>query len=100
MKNSLFVCLFFILYYFYRSLINVKSIKLYRNERGETDLSQYTLENIMGETVVRTPGSIPGRPYSISNCLKSNIFLFDHLDAVNVSDCKDCTLYLGPTKGR
>ena len=71
-----------------------------RSERQEVDPSLYSVEDVMDDIAVRLPGSIDGHPFTISNCLNANIFLFDHMNCVTINDCKDCTLFLGPTKGR
>lgn len=74
--------------------------RYFRSDRQEIDPSLFTVEDAMDDTAVRLPGSIEGHPFTISNCLKANIFLFDHMNSVTINDCKDCTIFLGPTKGR
>lgn len=71
-----------------------------RSDRQEIDASLFTVEDLMDDTSVRLPGSIEGHPFTISNCLKASIFLFDHINSVTITDCKDCTIFLGPTKNR
>ena len=71
-----------------------------RSQREEIDGSQFAVEDCVGETVVRLPDSIGGKPFSISNCLKANVFLLDYINSVTVTDCRECVLLIGPTKGR
>jgi hypothetical protein len=71
-----------------------------RSQREEIDVKQFTVEDCVDETALRLPDSISGAPFSISNCLKSNIFLLDHINTVTITDCRECVILIGPTKGR
>ena len=39
-----------------------------------------------------------GEQFVIQNCENSNIYLFDHINTVTIDDCKNCKLFIGPTK--
>ena len=39
-----------------------------------------------------------GEQFVIQNCENSNIYLFDHINTVTVDDCKNCKMFIGPTK--
>ena len=64
------------------------------------DPKEYTLESLKGESVRRLPGTLKGSPFIISDCEDSKIVLLDDLNTVTVTGCSDCTLIIGPTKGR
>ncbi len=36
----------------------------------------------------------------IRNCEGANIYLFDHINTLTIDDCKDCKIFVGPTKVR
>ena len=39
-----------------------------------------------------------GEQFVIQNCENSNIYLFDHINTVTIDDCKNCKMFIGPTK--
>ena len=41
---------------------------------------------------------ILGEQFVIQNCENSNIYLFDHINTVTIDDCKNCKMFIGPTK--
>ncbi|KAI1280509.1 Protein XRP2 [Halotydeus destructor] len=69
------------------------------SNREKVDPKEYTIENENGSTVIRKPGSIKGQQFIVQNCSASSIWLFDHINTVTVDDCRDCVLFIGPTKG-
>ena len=72
--------------------------KVYSWDKKKTDNSEYLIENLNDQTVVKAPGEINGNQFMIRNCQNSNIYLFDHINTITVDDCKHCKIFIGPTK--
>uniref|UniRef100_T1K3N3 C-CAP/cofactor C-like domain-containing protein n=1 Tax=Tetranychus urticae TaxID=32264 RepID=T1K3N3_TETUR len=70
------------------------------NNRENIDPCEYTIENVNSSTVIKKPGSVNGKQFIVQNCQKSILCIFDYLDSATVDDCVDCTIFIGPTKGR
>lgn len=76
------------------------AVKQYSWDKKKIDVAQYTIENKEGgEEVGRRPGQINGEQFMIKNCQDTSIFLFDHINTVTIDDCKQCKIFVGPTKG-
>lgn len=73
---------------------------IFRDNREKIDPCEYTIENVTESTVIKKPGSINGQQFIVQNCQKSILCIFDYLDSATVDDCNDCTIFVGPTKGR
>lgn len=71
-----------------------------RNTRTHKNMSESTIEKENLATVIRPPGSINGQQIIVQNCEKSTICILDHLDCATIDECKDCTIFMGPTRGR
>lgn len=66
-----------------------------RNIRKE----DFMLENLQDRSVVRLPDSIGGQQFLIQNLTNCNIYLLDHMAAINMDNCTNCQLVTGPVKG-
>ena len=88
--------------WFQPTLVNleneVETPKVYSWDKKKVDLSQYSFENLQDQTVVKLPGSINGEQFMVRNCINCNIYLFDHINTITVDDCKNCKIFIGPTK--
>eukprot|EP00759_Apiculatamorpha_spiralis_P054586 PhF_6_TR6980/c0_g1_i2/m.10324/K18272/RP2; protein XRP2 len=48
---------------------------------------------------IRKKGEIDGQGMNIDNLTRCKVFIYDHLDSVNVDKCNDCEFIIGPTAG-
>ncbi|KAL4424674.1 hypothetical protein ABPG77_004481 [Micractinium sp. CCAP 211/92] len=55
--------------------------------------------SLKGETLVRSPGSINGEPFSIKNLEECSVFILDYSSEVEVSNCTNCQIFIGPVDG-
>ena len=62
------------------------------------DPSKFVIEDTLDSEVVKAPGTIKGQQFIVRNCKNTNIYLYDHCNTVSVDDCKDCNIFIGPTK--
>jgi hypothetical protein len=74
--------------------------KSYSWDKKKPDVSQFIIENLEGEEAGRGIGTINGQQFMIRNCQGANIYLFDHTNTVTIDDCKNCKIFVGPTKVR
>ncbi|KAH9105520.1 hypothetical protein AeMF1_018699 [Aphanomyces euteiches] len=47
-------------------------------------------------TVVKRPGQINGQQFLIEDCTRCNVFVLDHCTSVQIDECHDCTIFIGP----
>jgi len=73
--------------------------KVYSWDNKPTDNSEYLIENLNDQTVIKAPGEISGNQFMVRNCQNCCIYLFDHINTITVDDCKQCKIFIGPTKG-
>ena len=72
--------------------------KVYSWDNKRTDNSEYLIENLNDQTVIKAPGEISGNQFMVRNCQNCCIYLFDHINTITVDDCKQCKIFIGPTK--
>lgn len=72
----------------------------HRDKRPQVDPNDFIIQNLKGEDVCRTSGSVNGQQLVIQNCSNSMIFVLDCIDSINIDDCANCKIILGPVKGR
>ena len=88
--------------WFQPSLVNLEAEeskpKVYSWDTKKVDLTQYSFENLQDQTVVKAPGSIDGQQFMVRNCINCNIYLLDHINTITIDDCKNCKIFIGPTK--
>ena len=88
--------------WFQPSLVNLETEdskpKVYSWDTKKIDLTQYSFENLQEQTVVKAPGSIEGEQFMVRNCINCNIYLLDHINTITIDDCKNCKIFIGPTK--
>ena len=88
--------------WFQPSLVNLEAEeskpKVYSWDTKKVDLTQYSFENLQEQTVVKAPGSIEGEQFMVRNCINCNIYLLDHINTITIDDCKNCKIFIGPTK--
>ena len=72
--------------------------KVYSWDKKRTDSTDYLIENLTDQTVIKTPGQINGNQFMVRNCQNCSIYLFDHINTITVDDCKHCKIFIGPTK--
>ena len=72
--------------------------KVYSWDKKRTDNTDYLIENLTDQTVIKTPGQINGNQFMVRNCQNCSIYLFDHINTITVDDCKHCKIFIGPTK--
>ncbi|GLE04667.1 hypothetical protein PINS_up021973 [Pythium insidiosum] len=57
----------------------------------------YIFSNIHAPTfLAKLPGSINGQQFLIENCSECDIFVLDHCTAVQIDDCVNCRIVIGP----
>lgn len=64
------------------------------------DASEFIIRNFNGEDLCRLAGSMNGQQLVIQNCSNCMIFILDYVDSINIDDCANCKIVLGPVKGR
>ncbi|XP_017335897.1 protein XRP2 [Ictalurus punctatus] len=69
------------------------------DKRDKVDPKDFTLSGLKDATVGRLPGTLNGQQFIIQECENCNIYVFDHSAAVNVDDCVNCRIVLGPVRG-
>lgn len=69
------------------------------DKRKSIRKEDFMLENMQDRSVVRLPDSIGGQQFLIENLTNCNIFLLDHMAALNMDNCTNCQLVTGPVKG-
>ena len=72
--------------------------KVYSWDKKKTDNSDYLVENLTDQIIFKFPGEISGNQFMIRNCQNSSIYLFDFINTITVDDCKNCKIFIGPTK--
>ncbi|EFN52558.1 hypothetical protein CHLNCDRAFT_138540 [Chlorella variabilis] len=60
-------------------------------------MSEFVFANVKGETLVKAPGSINGESFAIKNL--EDVFLLDHSSEVEVTNCTNCQIFVGPVDG-
>ena len=78
----------------------IETPKVYSWDNKRTDNSEFLVENLTDKTVYKYPGDINGNQFMIRNCQNSEIFLFDYMNTITLDDCKNCKIFIGPTKVR
>ncbi|KAK0068445.1 protein XRP2 [Biomphalaria pfeifferi] len=68
------------------------------DKRDRSRASDFIIDGKKGETVIKHVGSVNGEQIVIQNCQDSSIYVFDHIATVNVDDCINCNIFLGPIK--
>lgn len=69
------------------------------DKRPQVDPNDFIIQNMKGEDVCRSAGSVNGQQLVIQNCSNSMIFVLDCIDSINIDDCSNCKIILGPVKG-
>ncbi|PSC71693.1 tubulin binding cofactor [Micractinium conductrix] len=54
---------------------------------------------LKGETLVKAPGSINGESFSIKHLEECSVFILDYSSEVEVADCVNCQIFIGPVDG-
>ncbi|XP_023679679.1 protein XRP2-like [Paramormyrops kingsleyae] len=65
----------------------------------KVDPKDYTLTGMKDGTIGRFPGKVNGQQFVIQNCENCNIYIFDHSASINIEECVNCRIVLGPVKG-
>jgi len=52
-----------------------------------------------GEVFVKLPGTINGNQFIIKNLEDCFVYIFDNSAVISVDDCKNCRIFIGPSKG-
>ncbi|KAE8746650.1 hypothetical protein FOCC_FOCC006634 [Frankliniella occidentalis] len=69
------------------------------DKKPKIDPSDFIIANYKGEDVCRVPGSVNGQQLVIQNCSNNMIFVLDCIDSINIDDCTNSKIILGPIKG-
>lgn len=72
----------------------------FRDSRPKINPNDFIISNLKGEDTCRVSGSVNGQQFVIQNCSNSMIFVLDYIDSINIDDCTNCKIVLGPVKGR
>lgn len=63
------------------------------------DKKNYIFHDLKGETLIKTPGVINGQGFAMWNLQDCNVYILDHTAQVQVDDCINCNIVIGPCKG-
>ncbi|GHP05229.1 Xrp2 protein [Pycnococcus provasolii] len=66
---------------------------------SKPDPRDFVLRGKKNETIIRPPGSLMGYDFVIEDCHNCSIYLLDFTAQVQIDDCVDCTIILGPVDG-
>ena len=64
------------------------------------DLSLLIVSDKEAETLGRLPGQLEGKQFAIRNCSNCTILVLDHTQTVTVDKCRNCDVFIAPSKGR
>lgn len=82
-------------------LVNLESEepKVYSWDKKPTNnAGDFLVENQTDQNI--TKKEIKGNQFMIRNCTNCVISLLDHSNTVTIDDCKNCKIFVGPTKVR
>ncbi|KAM3725867.1 Protein XRP2 [Dirofilaria immitis] len=71
----------------------------YSWDREKPNPAQYRFVGLCDEVAIKSDGHIAGEQFTIEKCKECCILLLDHLATVNVDDCEECLIVIGPCKG-
>ena len=61
--------------------------------------SDLLIKNLVGQEVVRYPGSIRGRDMEIDNVEDCTIYILDHISVIYINRVRNCKIFMGPVSG-
>lgn len=61
--------------------------------------SDLLIKNLVGQEVVRYPGSIRGRDMEIDNIEDCTIYILDHVSVIYINRVRNCKIFIGPISG-
>lgn len=70
--------------------------KVYSWDKKPAENRDLVIENLNDETLVRR--DIKGNQFMVRNCNNCYIFLMDYINCITIDDCKNCKIFIGPTK--
>ncbi|RHY30289.1 hypothetical protein DYB32_004440 [Aphanomyces invadans] len=56
----------------------------------------YIVAKQINSTIVKRPGTVNGQQFLIEDCRHTNVFVLDHCTSVQIDECHDCTVFIGP----
>lgn len=62
-------------------------------------MSEYQIADLSGETVYKQPGSINGESFVLKNLEGCSVYLLDYTSEVEVTNCNNCQIFIGPVDG-
>ncbi|XP_063726228.1 protein XRP2-like [Symsagittifera roscoffensis] len=65
--------------------------------RPSEDAQNLQFSNKADEVLVKLPGSINGKPFNIVNLNSCRVFLLDNMATINIDNCSNCAIFIGPT---
>lgn len=62
-------------------------------------MTEFVVADLKGESVLKEPGSINGESFVIKNLEDCSVYLLDYTSEVEVSNCVNCNIFIGPVDG-
>lgn len=59
----------------------------------------FIIQRKKGETIVKRPGDIRGYDFCIMDCVDCTIVLADFSAQLQIDDCVNCKIFIGPVDG-
>lgn len=62
-------------------------------------MSDFEFSDVSGQTLTKEPGSLNGESFALKNLTDCTVYLLDYTSEVEVTDCRDCKIFIGPVDG-
>ncbi|KAJ9506211.1 hypothetical protein QJQ45_014617 [Haematococcus lacustris] len=63
------------------------------------DINDYVFRKLQGQTLIKVPGSIAGNGFILDRLTDCEVYILDHTSQVQVDDCVNCRIFIGPCDG-
>jgi hypothetical protein len=64
--------------------------------KKKLDPKDFQCLNLIGQTVVKRPGSINGQQFIVMDCEDCDIWVCDHCEMVTIDRSRNCRIFIGP----
>ncbi|KAL3155130.1 hypothetical protein ABBQ38_011187 [Trebouxia sp. C0009 RCD-2024] len=62
-------------------------------------MSDFEFTDVTGQTLTKEPGSLNGESFVLKSLTDCTVYLLDYTSEVEVTDCKNCKIFIGPVDG-
>ena len=68
-------------------------------KKSNLNLSDYMFCKQNSNLIIKPPGSIDGQQFIIEDNTNCDVYILDHIAALNVDNCINCRIVTGPVNG-